>query len=473
MAQGLSYLRPTRRSVALSFDPLFHPRGIAIVGASADLSRIGGHPIKALKAAGYKGGIFPINPKYPDMHGLTCYPHVSAIDAPCDLAVVAVPAAGVRAGHPRLRQGRHSCGGGADRRLSRDRRGRSSPGSRIEAGRHRQRRARHRPELPGHAVRARPRVGRVRQPDRRDRAARRLGILHLPIRRLRLRHRQPRRGAGPGLSLLRIDRQRDRRHHARTAVGLSRRSRHLARLRLPGGHARRAPVPGAGPQVAGAGQAGADLEGRHHRSRRESRRLAHRQHDRQLRSLPRRHAPVRPDRGRRRRADRRHRQAVRARPPAARQCGRRAVDLGRLGHRVRRSRRALRADLAEILRCDARRPAQGDPLVRLGRQSGRRHRRRLQRHVAVHQHARHRAGRPRHRSAVDPAGLDRRRTRAACRGSHRRRVRQDRQAGACRLVRPPRQVRRGRRNPRGRAHPCADDSRPPRPGRRRARPLRR
>jgi acetate---CoA ligase (ADP-forming) len=81
--------------VALSFDPLFHPRGIAIVGASADLSRIGGHPIKALKAAGYKGGIFPINPKYPEMHGLTCYPHVSAIDAPCDLAVVAVPAAGV------------------------------------------------------------------------------------------------------------------------------------------------------------------------------------------------------------------------------------------------------------------------------------------------------------------------------------------------------------------------------------------
>ena len=79
----------------MSFDPLFHPRGIAIVGASADLSRIGGHPIKALKAAGYQGGIFPINPKYPDMHGLTCYPHVSAIDAPCDLAVVAVPAAGV------------------------------------------------------------------------------------------------------------------------------------------------------------------------------------------------------------------------------------------------------------------------------------------------------------------------------------------------------------------------------------------
>jgi hypothetical protein len=47
-----SLFRRRRSTAALSFDPLFHPRGIAIIGASADLSRIGGHPIKALKAAG-------------------------------------------------------------------------------------------------------------------------------------------------------------------------------------------------------------------------------------------------------------------------------------------------------------------------------------------------------------------------------------------------------------------------------------
>jgi acyl-CoA synthetase (NDP forming) len=77
----------------VSFERLFHPRGIAIVGASADLGRIGGHPIKALKGAGYAGGIFPVNPKYPELHGLTCYPDVAAIRAPCDLAIIAVPAA--------------------------------------------------------------------------------------------------------------------------------------------------------------------------------------------------------------------------------------------------------------------------------------------------------------------------------------------------------------------------------------------
>jgi acetate---CoA ligase (ADP-forming) len=79
----------------LSLERLFHPRGIAIIGASADLTRIGGHPIKALKKAEYKGGIYPINPKYPELHGFTCYPDVLALKEPCDLAIVAVPAPGV------------------------------------------------------------------------------------------------------------------------------------------------------------------------------------------------------------------------------------------------------------------------------------------------------------------------------------------------------------------------------------------
>lgn len=74
---------------------LFHPRGIAVVGASADPARIGGHPIRALQAAGYRGAIYPINPKYSEMYGLRCFPHVSANDAPCDLAIVALPAAAV------------------------------------------------------------------------------------------------------------------------------------------------------------------------------------------------------------------------------------------------------------------------------------------------------------------------------------------------------------------------------------------
>lgn len=79
----------------MSFERLFHPRAIAIIGASADLTRIGGHPIKALKNAGYKGGIFLVNPKYPELHGLACYPDAVSIGQPCDLAIIAVPAPAV------------------------------------------------------------------------------------------------------------------------------------------------------------------------------------------------------------------------------------------------------------------------------------------------------------------------------------------------------------------------------------------
>ena len=70
----------------------FDPRGIAIIGASADPTRIGGHPLRALRNAGYKGGIYPVNPKYPEIAGTKCYPSAKAIDGPCDLAIVAVPA---------------------------------------------------------------------------------------------------------------------------------------------------------------------------------------------------------------------------------------------------------------------------------------------------------------------------------------------------------------------------------------------
>jgi acyl-CoA synthetase (NDP forming) len=79
----------------LSFERLFHPRGIAIIGASADITRIGSHPLKALKNAGYDGGIYPINPRYPELHGLKCYPDAMSVPAGCELAVVAVPAPGV------------------------------------------------------------------------------------------------------------------------------------------------------------------------------------------------------------------------------------------------------------------------------------------------------------------------------------------------------------------------------------------
>src|SRR5262245_9841849 len=97
LAQSLLCANETTRggSAPVSFERLFHPRAIAIIGASSDLTRIGGHPIKALQNAGYRGSIFLVNPKYTEIHGLKCYPDAAAIGQACDLAIVAVPAPAV------------------------------------------------------------------------------------------------------------------------------------------------------------------------------------------------------------------------------------------------------------------------------------------------------------------------------------------------------------------------------------------
>ena len=101
----------------MSFECLFNPRGVAIIGASADLTRIGGHPLRALQKAGFRGGIYPVNPKYREIAGLRCYPDASSIDGPCDLAVVAVPAAAVPAAIRDCGAGGHCLRDRLDRRL--------------------------------------------------------------------------------------------------------------------------------------------------------------------------------------------------------------------------------------------------------------------------------------------------------------------------------------------------------------------
>ncbi|MCP5368493.1 MAG: acetate--CoA ligase family protein [Hyphomicrobiales bacterium] len=75
-----------------SLRALLAPRSIAVLGASRDLNKLSGRPIKFLQRAGYAGTIYPVNPKYDEIAGLACYPAVEAIPGPVDLGVVAVPA---------------------------------------------------------------------------------------------------------------------------------------------------------------------------------------------------------------------------------------------------------------------------------------------------------------------------------------------------------------------------------------------
>ncbi len=77
------------------FARLFNPRAIAVVGASNDPERISGQPIKILRDTGYRGAIYPVNPRYADILGLRCYPSLASVPQPCDLALIAVNAAAV------------------------------------------------------------------------------------------------------------------------------------------------------------------------------------------------------------------------------------------------------------------------------------------------------------------------------------------------------------------------------------------
>ncbi|MEZ5312452.1 MAG: CoA-binding protein [Thermoanaerobaculia bacterium] len=74
-----------------SFDALFRPSSVAVVGASRDRSSIGYSIVHNLVRGEFTGAIYPVNPKAKAIHSLRCYPSLAAIPDPIDLAVVTVP----------------------------------------------------------------------------------------------------------------------------------------------------------------------------------------------------------------------------------------------------------------------------------------------------------------------------------------------------------------------------------------------
>jgi acetyl coenzyme A synthetase (ADP forming)-like protein len=84
-----------RAATAASLRPMLTPAAVAIVGASRDPSSIGRRVLDALRAAGFKGPIYPVNPGASDLDGLACFPSARALPAGTDLAVIAVPSARV------------------------------------------------------------------------------------------------------------------------------------------------------------------------------------------------------------------------------------------------------------------------------------------------------------------------------------------------------------------------------------------
>jgi acyl-CoA synthetase (NDP forming) len=73
--------------------PVLAPRSIAIVGASESADSWAPEIHRSLQHIGYRGELYPVNPKYDEVWGRRCYP--SVLELPkgrIDLAVVVVPA---------------------------------------------------------------------------------------------------------------------------------------------------------------------------------------------------------------------------------------------------------------------------------------------------------------------------------------------------------------------------------------------
>ncbi|WP_414711233.1 GNAT family N-acetyltransferase [Pseudonocardia sp.] len=109
-AEGVLHLEfdidPTERSLAVrdareqraearGVHNALHPRSIAVIGASNDPTKIGHAVLANLLRANFTGPVFPVHPEARSVSGVRAYRSVTEVPDEVDLAVVAIPAAGV------------------------------------------------------------------------------------------------------------------------------------------------------------------------------------------------------------------------------------------------------------------------------------------------------------------------------------------------------------------------------------------
>jgi len=75
-----------------NLEAIFNPGTVAIIGASNNPGKLGYHVMKSLTKGGFKGEMFPINPRATGLFGLKAYPSVLEVAQKIDLAIVVLPA---------------------------------------------------------------------------------------------------------------------------------------------------------------------------------------------------------------------------------------------------------------------------------------------------------------------------------------------------------------------------------------------
>lgn len=73
--------------------PIFTPRTVAVIGASAQEGKVGHDILKNLLTQGFGGEVFPVNPKGGEILGKKAFASITDIPTDVDLAVIVIPAA--------------------------------------------------------------------------------------------------------------------------------------------------------------------------------------------------------------------------------------------------------------------------------------------------------------------------------------------------------------------------------------------
>jgi acetyl coenzyme A synthetase (ADP forming)-like protein len=84
--------RPSQDEIVRAMNRIMRPDAVAVIGASSEDGKIGNSVMKNLVNGGYKGKIYPINPKADEILGYKAYPSVKDIPGEVDVAVFAIPA---------------------------------------------------------------------------------------------------------------------------------------------------------------------------------------------------------------------------------------------------------------------------------------------------------------------------------------------------------------------------------------------
>jgi acyl-CoA synthetase (NDP forming) len=74
---------------------VFRPASVAVVGASSKLDSPGHDYVRSLVDFGFRGPIYPINPRAPEIAGARAYPSLSGVPGNVDYVISCIPADGV------------------------------------------------------------------------------------------------------------------------------------------------------------------------------------------------------------------------------------------------------------------------------------------------------------------------------------------------------------------------------------------